>query len=229
MRAGIDEDADITLLVTYGKDGLPSERSSNVIAGLLQLTFMTNVDPDPLPNVLHLQIENRRVCIDAAVHLAGSAGIELEQRLKRLRGNAPIGGVVMSGPLNIKHLIRLFDRASLPRGRSARRPHQRAKDIQRGSLLPASYSRRFARRKSNCERRKLVHSPRGCHRSTEGFRAGNAPETPASHLVRAIVRECHGPPARTHAGRPAADPSWRIAAGRPLIALQIWAAKPKLF
>src|SRR5580658_9751915 len=225
MRAGIDEDADVALLVADGKDRLPSERSSDVIARLLQLTLMADIDPDPLPDVLHFQIEDRGVGVDAPVHLASAAGVDLEQRLKRLRGNRPICGV-KSGSSDIEHIIRLFDWASSPPGRPVRRHRQRARDIQRGSLLPALYFHRFARRTSNCARRKLAHSPPSCHRPKEGSRAGNAPETPARHLVPAIRRECYGPPVQTRAYRPEVDRSWRRAAGRPSVSLRIERAQP---
>src|SRR5271168_1546180 len=97
MRAGIDEDANVALLVAYGKDRLPSERSGDVIARPLQLTFMADIDPDPLPDVLHFKFEDLGVGIDASVHLAAAASIKRDQRLERLPGDdLPIGNALMN-------------------------------------------------------------------------------------------------------------------------------------
>ena len=104
MRAGIDEDADVALLVADGKDRLPSERSSDVIARLLQLTLMADIDPDPLPDVLHFQIEDRGALGYSALNDATQAF------LKRAAQTPELGPTFSSYQINVPQLNVDLDR-----------------------------------------------------------------------------------------------------------------------
>jgi hypothetical protein len=71
MRAAVVQHVDLPVVMTGDDDLLRGEPGADEIAGLLQLAFVRDIDPEPAEDALLLEREHCGVGVGAAVHMVG--------------------------------------------------------------------------------------------------------------------------------------------------------------
>ena len=68
MPAAVEEHVDLAVQIARHHHRLARDPRAVEIRGCGYLAFVSDIDPDPAEDLLHLQLEDLRVCIDAAMN-----------------------------------------------------------------------------------------------------------------------------------------------------------------
>src|SRR5262249_24085420 len=71
MAAAVEQHVHLAVAVTHHDHGLAAELGGDVIAGRGNLARMPDIEPGAAEDALHLELEDRGIGIDVAVHAAG--------------------------------------------------------------------------------------------------------------------------------------------------------------
>ena len=71
MAAAVVQDMNAAIDMPRQNDGLATDPRAEIIARLLDLAFMTDIEPRPAEQARHLKLENSRIGVNPAVHPAG--------------------------------------------------------------------------------------------------------------------------------------------------------------